>query len=145
MFAGLYLYDRWDWQQRYPVIRLSFGSGVMRNREELDVRIRHQLRHAREAFTDEAAPETDITGEFFDVLALAHRTSGKPVVLLIDEYDKPILDNLLRPEQARELREGLKNLYSVIKEADQHLHFVLITGVSKFSKVSLFSGLEQFA
>ncbi|MCE8040532.1 AAA family ATPase, partial [Halomonas sp. MCCC 1A11062] len=51
--------------------------------------------------------------------------------------------NLLEPERARELREGLKNLYSVLKDADPHLAFVLLTGVSKFNKVSLFSGLNN--
>lgn len=74
------------------------------------------------------------------MLELAYTSTGQQVVLLIDEYDKPILDNLLDPECARELREGLKNLYSVIKDADPHLQ---ITGVSKFSKVSLFSGLNN--
>ena len=143
LFEGLYLHDRWDWQTTHPVIRLSFGSGVMRNREELDTRIRHQLRKERERFTLATAPETDIPGEFSDLLELAHQTTGQPVVLLIDEYDKPILDNILEPERARELREGLKNLYSVIKDADPHLHLVMITGVSKFSKVSLFSGLNN--
>ncbi|WP_300274756.1 ATP-binding protein [Halomonas sp.] len=143
LFEGLYIHDRWDWQQTHPVIRLSFGSGVMRNREELDERIRHQLRKERERFTQVAAPKADIPGEFSDLLEFAHQETGQPVVLLIDEYDKPILDNILDPERARELREGLKNLYSVIKDADPHLHLVLITGVSKFSKVSLFSGLNN--
>ncbi|MBK1736210.1 hypothetical protein CKO15_13225 [Halorhodospira abdelmalekii] len=143
LFEGLYIHDRWDWQQTHPVIRLSFGSGVMRNREELDTRIRHQLRKERERFTQTTAAETDIPGEFSDLLELAHRETGQPVVLLIDEYDKPILDNILEPERARELREGLKNLYSVLKDAGPHLHLVLITGVSKFSKVSLFSGLNN--
>lgn len=143
LFAGLYIHDRWDWQQTNPVIRLSFGSGVMRNREELDVRIRHQLRQERARFTDQPVSETDIAGEFSDLLQLACEKTGRPVVLLIDEYDKPILDNISDEERARELREGLKNLYSVIKDADPYLKLVLITGVSKFSKVSLFSGLNN--
>ncbi|WP_254277517.1 ATP-binding protein [Halomonas sp. 3H] len=143
LFEGLYLHDRWDWEQTHPVVRLSFGSGVMRNREELDERIRHQLRKSREYLDLPTTPKADVPGEFSDLLELAHQTTGRPVVLLIDEYDKPILDNILEPERARELREGLKNLYSVIKDADPHLHLVLITGVSKFSKVSLFSGLNN--
>lgn len=73
----------------------------MRNREELDARIRHQLRKERARFTKAAAPETDIPGEFSDLLELAHRETSQPVVLLIDEYDKPTLDNLLDPERAR--------------------------------------------
>ena len=143
LFEGLYIHDRWDWQAHHPVVRLSFGSGVLQDRAELDVRIRHQLARNREALGLPAAADTDITGAFSDLIAAAHRQHGQRVVVLIDEYDKPILDNLRDPERARELREGLKNLYSVLKDADPHLRFVLLTGVSKFSKVSLFSGLNN--
>ena len=69
---------------------------------------------------------------------------GERVVVLVDEYDKPILDNLTDPDTARELRDGLRNLYSVIKgSGDAHIRFAFLTGVSKFSKVSLFSGLNN--
>jgi hypothetical protein len=142
LFAGLYLYDRWDWQQTYPVIHLSFGSGVLSSREMLDTHI-HELLDALAQQQGVVLRNTSIAGRFGELIQHTHQHTGQPVVLLIDEYDKPILDNLLHPEQARELREGLKNLYSVIKDADPHLHFVLITGVSKFSKVSLFSGLNN--
>ncbi len=73
----------------------------------------------------------------------AHKKYGQGAVLLIDEYDKPILDNIENTDIATQNREGLKNLYSVIKDADPFLKFVLLTGVSKFSKVSLFSGLNN--
>ncbi|WP_185974948.1 AAA family ATPase, partial [Tepidimonas taiwanensis] len=62
---------------------------------------------------------------------------------LIDEYDKPILDNLGDKAVAAAMREGLRNLYSVLKDQDAHLRFVFLTGVSKFSKVSIFSGLNN--
>jgi hypothetical protein len=65
------------------------------------------------------------------------------VVVLVDEYDKPILDNITEPETARQMRDGLRNLYSVIKDSDAHIRFAFLTGVSKFSKVSLFSGLNN--
>ena len=60
-----------------------------------------------------------------------------------DEYDKPLLDNISNRTVAADLREGLKDVYSVLKDADAHLKFVLLTGVSKFSKVSIFSGLNN--
>ncbi|MEL7964994.1 ATP-binding protein [Vreelandella neptunia] len=143
LFEGLHIHDRWDWQQRYPVIRISFADGVMQSREALDERIREQLWVQREQLGITQHHKTDIPGEFSALIRAAHQHYGQRVVILIDEYDKPILDNILAPERARELREGLKNLYSVIKDADPHLHFVLLTGVSKFSKVSLFSGLNN--
>jgi len=64
-------------------------------------------------------------------------------VVLVDEYDKPILDNIEEPETAREIRDGLRNFYSVLKAQGAHLRFVMLTGGSKFSKVSLFSGLNN--
>jgi hypothetical protein len=143
LFEGLYIYDRWDWRAKHPVIRLSFGSGVMRSREELDVRIRQQLSMARRHLGLASGRQSDIAGEFFELIEDAHTQHGQTAVVLIDEYDKPILDNILDAERARELREGLKNLYSVLKDADPHLRFVFLTGVSKFSKVSLFSGLNN--
>jgi hypothetical protein len=143
LFEGLYIHGRWDWQTKHPVIRLSFGSGVMRNRDELDVRIRDQLRIIRNDLGLSPGVPTDIAGEFLALIRDAHEHHHQAAVVLIDEYDKPILDNILEPNKARELREGLKNLYSALKDADPHLRMVLLTGVSKFSKVSLFSGLNN--
>lgn len=65
------------------------------------------------------------------------------MVVLIDEYDKPILDSISRPEEAREMRDALRNLYAVLKASDAHIQFVMLTGVSKFSKADLFSGLNN--
>lgn len=143
LFEGLHIHERWDWHTKHPVIGLSFGSGVMRNREELDVRIRQQLSMIRRQLGLSAGRQSDIAGEFFELIEEAHTLHGRTVVVLIDEYDKPILDNILDPDKARELREGLKNLYNTLKDADAHLRMVLLTGVSKFSKVSLFSGLNN--
>jgi hypothetical protein len=143
LFDGLYIHDRWDWQTKHPVIRLSFGSGVMRNRDELDVRIRQQLSMARRHLGLSSGRQSDIAGEFYELIEDTHTQHGQTAVVLIDEYDKPILDNILDPDRAREMREGLKNLYSTLKDADPHLRMVLLTGVSKFSKVSLFSGLNN--
>ncbi|MBE0506137.1 MAG: ATP-binding protein [Marinospirillum sp.] len=143
LFEGLYIKNRWDWNKKYPVIRISFGSGVLTSREQLDQRIREQLYVNRQRLGVEPDHATDIAGEFAELIRLAHSTHSQRVVVLIDEYDKPILDNILDSEKAREQREGLKNLYSVLKDSDEHLAFVLLTGVSKFSKVSLFSGLNN--
>ena len=69
--------------------------------------------------------------------------AGQRAVVLVDEYDKPILDALDAPEVARANRDFLRGLYAVIKDSDAHIRFSFITGVSKFSKVSLFSGLNN--
>ncbi|MDZ7858355.1 ATP-binding protein [Sphaerotilus sp.] len=146
LFTGLAAETRWDWSRRLPVIRIDFGDGVLHGRAELDRRILDQLRVNREALGVPVltGPQADdVAGQFGELIRQAHASTSERVVVLIDEYDKPILDNIDRPETAREMREGLKNLYSVLKGADAHLKFVFLTGVSKFSKVSLFSGLNH--
>ena len=146
LFADLAADARWDWSVKYPVIRISFGSGVLQSREQLDQRIRDILRVNRvylDVQLPKNLPDTDIAGNFADLILQAHQKYGRRAVVLIDEYDKPILDNISTPPIATDLREGLKNLYTVLKDADEHLKFVFLTGVSKFSKVSLFSGLNN--
>lgn len=85
----------------------------------------------------------DIAGRFSDLIRNAHQQYQTLAVVLINEYDKPILDNITNPNATAETRECLKNLYPVINDADPYLRFCLLTGVSKFSKVSLFSGLNN--
>ncbi|BCU08257.1 ATP-binding protein [Allochromatium tepidum] len=145
LFRGLYIHERWDWSRRHPVIRFDFSVGVLRNREELDQRIDWLLRdNARRLGLIETEWGADIPGRFAELIQAARAATGQPVVILVDEYDKPILDNITDPTGAgAEIREGLKNLYSVMKGHDADIRFVFMTGVTKFSKVSLFSGLNQ--
>ena len=146
LFKGLAAETRWDWSKKHPVIRISFGDGVLQSRAELDEAIRELLRMQRVALNlplPAGLPEDYIAGNFRELIAQTHQASGQRVVVLVDEYDKPILDNITDQATATDMREGLKNLYSVLKGADEHLKFVFITGVSKFSKVSLFSGLNN--
>jgi hypothetical protein len=143
LFDGLYAEQHWDWSRRYPVIRLSFAEGRLDSRAALEESIADQLaRNARRLQLPPPGPRASH-------LALSHliedaaRHHGAGAVVLVDEYDKPILDNLSDPDVARAMREGLRNLYSVLKAQDAHLRFVFLTGVSKFSKVSIFSGLNH--
>ncbi|MCF7977098.1 MAG: ATP-binding protein [Chromatiaceae bacterium] len=143
LFEGLQAHHRWDWSRRFPVIRLSFGGGIVQSRAELDRRILALLRNNQQALNLACTDGTDVAGCFEELIRSAHAKTGERVVVLIDEYDKPILDNLRDPNIARALRDGLRNLYSVIKDSDAHIRFAFLTGVSKFSKVSLFSGLNN--
>ncbi|MBE7527654.1 MAG: ATP-binding protein [Burkholderiales bacterium] len=142
LFRGLYCHDHWDWSIRYPVIRLSFGGGVVRNREELDTKISELLRINQEVLGIRCQQSAGSVC-FAELIREACRQFGQRCVVLVDEYDKPILDNIAEPETARAMREGLRNLYSVIKDNDAHIRFAFLTGVSKFSKVSIFSGLNN--
>jgi hypothetical protein len=143
LFSGLHADARWDWSQRFPVVRVSFSDGVLHSRAELDTRIRLLLQDNYTQLGLALPQGQDIAGLFGHLLQQAHARSGQRVVVLVDEYDKPILDNITDSDAARQMRDGLRNLYSVIKGQDAHIRFAMLTGVSKFSKVSLFSGLNQ--
>jgi len=142
LFRGLQVHDKWDWSRRCPVIRISFAGGVLDSRLALDECIA-ELLSDNELALGVRGEHASIAGRFGELIRLAAEKHGERIVVLIDEYDKPILDNLARPEVARAMRDGLRNLYSVIKGQDAHIRFAMLTGVSKFSKVSLFSGLNN--
>ncbi len=142
LFQGLYCHERWDWAKRYPVIRISFAEGVLQSRAELDQRIQEILNHQARLLSC-SLTEHSLAGQFSELIEQVKHQYGQRVVILVDEYDKPILDNLTKPDIAKVMRDGLRNLYSVIKGQDAHIRFAMLTGVSKFSKVSLFSGLNN--
>ncbi|MEB3146397.1 MAG: AAA family ATPase, partial [Cylindrospermopsis raciborskii 1523720] len=142
LFEGLYIYDQWDWSRKFPVIKIDFAGGVLKNRQELDLRILDIL-HENAEYLGVSYESTDIPGKLGTLIRKAMAKYGQRAVVLVDEYDKPILDNIDNPPIAAEMREGLKNLYSVLKQQDANIQFIFMTGVTKFSKVSLFSGLNQ--
>ncbi len=142
LFRGLQCHDQWDWSVKYPVIRISFAEGRLESRAQLDERI-HELLDKNQKALGVQCTRTSIPGCFGELMELAEEKFGRRCVVLVDEYDKPILDNLTRPDIARAMSEGLRNLYSVIKGQDAHVKFAFLTGVSKFSKVSIFSGLNN--
>lgn len=143
LFRGLYAATRWDWSVRYPVVSISFGGGHLKSRDDLLNRLSTQLSRI-EAEKGVTPPSGESIAERFRSLLIhCHHSTGRRVVVLVDEYDKPILDVIEKRETAREMRDTLKDLYSVIKESDPHVRFAFLTGVTKFSKVSLFSGLNN--
>ena len=142
LFEGLDIHGHWDWSVRHPVVRLDFGSGDFKEPDHLHKDLMAQLAviedDAMVAGRFDTAP-----ARLRHLLKALHRQSGRRVVVLVDEYDKPILEALDLPEVARANRDYLRGLYSTIKSSDAHIKFTLLTGVSKFSKVSLFSGLNN--
>ena len=142
LFEGLYIHDRWDWSVRYPVIRLSFGSGNFKESGDLQANLLDQLA-AIERRTGVVVEAETVPGRFAYLIEALHDRAGQPVAVLVDEYDKPILDALEIPEVARANRDFLRGLYATIKDSDAYIKFTFLTGVSKFSKVSLFSGLNN--
>ena len=142
LFAGLAIHDGWDWSVRHPVLRLSFGSGNFNEPGHVATSLMAQL----DAVERESGVASDYrTGpqRFAHLLESLHRRAGQRVVVLVDEYDKPMLDALEAPETARANRDYLRGLYAVIKDSDAHVRFAFLTGVTRFSRVNLFSGLNN--
>ena len=142
LFAGLYLEDNWDWSIRYPVIHFDFGvSSAYESKERWLTDVHATLDLCAERYGIKLL-QTDYGAKFGELIRKLSEHLGRKVVVLVDEYDKPILDNITNLDLAIELREMLKGLYVYIKSNDVYLKFAMLTGVSKFSKVSLFSGLN---
>ncbi len=142
LFKGLHIHGRHDWSRRHPVVRLSFGGGNFGEPGYVHTNVLAQLEGAAEEAGLEARYAT-APDRFRHLLRTLHRHTGQRVAVLVDEYDKPILDALDTPEVARANRAFLRGLYGVIKDSDAHVRFTFLTGVSKFSKVSLFSDLNN--
>ena len=142
LFLGLAAEKRWDWAKKHPVIRISFGGGVFKSRVELEQGIHKNLSYYESHF--HLPPRySDNRSRFSDLIERLYQQTGQGVVVLVDEYDKPILDSIETDVIALEVRECLKDLYAVLKDCDRYLRFVFLTGISKFSKVNLFSGLNN--
>ena len=142
LFEGLYIHDRWDWSVRHPVLRLDFSSGTYQGPDDLQKEVAAQLNTLEEE-AEVVSRDDTASARFRHLMKVLHERTGQGVAVLVDEYDKPILDALDTPEVARANRDLLRGLYSTAKFADAHIRFTFITGVSKFSKVSLFSGLNN--
>ena len=181
LFRGLAVHDAWDWSKRHPVVRLSFAGGNFKRPGELPASITRQIAAVERRAAVRASETASPAGRFADLLEALHERTGERVVVLVDEYDKPILDARPGPRpaadeggtsssagsaspvgaqaeagrggadrggashagmQAEANRDDLRGLYGMLKDCDAHLERTFLTGVSKFSKVSLFSDLN---
>ena len=142
LFKGLTVHEQWDWSVKYPVLRFSFGSGNFTDPNYLQQNLMAQL-DKLESQADSQSGYTTCPERFQYLIRHLHQQTGLPVVILVDEYDKPILDALQDPIVARKNRDFLRGFYGTIKDHDAHIKFSFLTGVSKFSKVSIFSGLNN--
>ncbi|WP_461871480.1 AAA family ATPase [Hydrogenobaculum sp.] len=143
LFKELYLYDNWDWEKKYPVVYISFGMGTHQTPEKLRQNIAFQLKLNKQNLDIDCENNNSFSACFTELILKAYDKYSSPIVVLVDEYDKPILDAIENFEMAKENREILKDFYSPLKDLDPYLKLVFLTGVSRFSKVSIFSGLNQ--
>lgn len=147
LFNGLYIYDKWNWEETFPILRIDFTSGDYSSEKSIRNKLLHVLSSRCETHglnPKECYSET--LGIYLEnTIKKTSQKFNQKVVVLIDEYDKPILDNITRDKKETAIiaRDTLKTFYSAIKQSDAYIKFVFITGVSKFSKLNLFSGLNN--
>ncbi len=142
LFRGLAIHGGWDWSVRHPVLRLSFGGGRFRREDDVPAHVAGQLEMLEKRAGIAPRPAA-ASIRFRRLVRELHERTGRRVVVLVDDYDKPVLDLLDAPTACRANRDFLCGLYSVVKECDAHVHFTLLAGVSRFSTGSIFSGLNN--
>ncbi|MDR1819299.1 MAG: AAA family ATPase [Methanobrevibacter sp.] len=142
LFKDLYVYDKWNWEETYPVIRIDFSGGILRSTDDLKYYLIDTLEEIAELYNINLKHET-IDGKFRELIKKLYDRHGKKVVVLIDEYDKPILDNISYLDVRDNMNKILHDFYQILKSQDDNLRFVFLTGVSKFVGTSIFSGLNN--
>jgi hypothetical protein len=154
LFKGLAIEPDWDWSKTYPVLKLDMGSCQASSVADLWIKINTMLKAESERLGIPLRADEPASGKFrflmSDMIAAADRRAKEndpssgvdKMVLLVDEYDKPLLGHIGK-DDVNEIRDALKEFYSVIKTCEGYQRFAFITGVSKFSKVSIFSDLNN--
>ncbi len=142
LFEGLWIAYKWDWSQTFPIIRLSLAAiGHAGGLPEALAEAMHDIAEKYQIELKKKHP-----GSLFrELIAKIAEKTGKNVVILIDEYDRPIVDYIdpYNLEMVNRQRDTLKQFFGILKDASNLIRFLFITGVSKFSKVSIFSDLNH--
>lgn len=142
LFEGLAIYDlETDWK-KYPIFHIDLNTANFREKDSLYTVLNDYLTTWESKYGTRES-EATLALRFKGVIARAAEKEGCGVVILIDEYDKPILQTLRDPELQAEHRAQLKAFYSVLKTQDRYIKFAFLTGVTKFGKVSVFSDLNN--
>ena len=142
LFKGLYIEQvEKEWTE-YPVLRLSLASSKHMEKEQLEDYLLHILEEHERRFGI-SANHSEPNIRLMNLITSVYEKTGKQVVILIDEYDAPLLDVLHEKEKLPVLRQVMRNFYSPLKDADPYLKFVFLTGITKFSQLSIFSELNN--
>lgn len=142
LFEGLAIYDLETEWKKYPIFHIDLNTANFREKDSLYTVLNDYLTSWEDKYGTRES-EATLALRFKGVIARAAEKEGCGVVILIDEYDKPILQTLRDPELQAEHRAQLKAFYSVLKTQDRYIKFAFLTGVTKFGKVSVFSDLNN--
>ncbi len=148
LFKGLYIYDKKNergenaWT-KYPVIAFYLSGGNYKSQDGLELTLDETLSEFEDKYGIQRG-KYDLPNRFKRVIKGAHDKTHHGVVVLVDEYDKPLLETMYdAPDQEKKNRDLYKAFFSVLKDVDGSLRFVFFTGITKFTKVSIFSDLNQ--
>lgn len=141
LFIGLWAEEHWDWSRKHPVVHVDLSMCDNATPATLAASLDEQLVSAAEAMG--LTVEGATLPSRFSKLIKSAASSGTGTVVIIDEYDKPILDHITDQAEAAAMRSVLHGFYGVLKGSDGYLRMALVTGISKFARVSLFSALNQ--
>ena len=142
IFRGLAVDSyKWDWQT-YPVIRIDFGQSGYRSKDSLEQMLDYILSDYEKKYGVEKN-SANLQIRLISIIKTAREKTGLKVVVLVDEYEKPVTDNIDNREVMEYNREILRSFYQVLKSADPYLKMVFLTGVTKFGQMSVFSGLNN--
>lgn len=143
LFKGLYIDSVEKEWAAYPVLRFDMSTAKHGGPEELTQELSSKLSKYELVYGKGLPDETNLNQRLLGLIERAHVQTGRKTVVLIDEYDAPLLDVAHRTDELCQLREIMRNFYSPLKYCDPHLQFVFITGITKFSQLSIFSELNN--
>lgn len=142
LFEGLAIQSLEKEWKEYPVLHLDLTGSPYTELSQLKINLDQHLRNWESLYNVTVVSE-DLSSRFKNIIDAAYRKTGQKVVILIDEYEKPIIDNIDNPELMEQFRRELQGFYSVIKGKDNAIRFAFLTGVTKLGKMSIFSGLNN--
>ncbi|MDR2709429.1 MAG: AAA family ATPase [Elusimicrobiota bacterium] len=144
LFEGLYIYDKWDWEKTYPVIRIDFSDAQITNVESLENFLSNELSNIGQKLGITLDREDHAGGKFYELIRTLSKTTNRQVVVLVDECDKAMRNNFKNPKELEEVQKYLGNFFEILKGADAHIHFVLIMNVLKIIFAGIFSGFNNY-
>ena len=133
----------WDWEP-YPVLYLDLNTSKYKEPGELNDVLDRQFRKWEELYEVDVK-DTALSQRLATIIEAAFMKTGKGVVILVDEYDKPLVNNINNPEQFESYRNALAAIYSNFKSSADYIKLVFLTGVSRFGKLSVFSDLNNIS
>ncbi|MDE7409840.1 MAG: AAA family ATPase, partial [Muribaculaceae bacterium] len=142
LFKGLYIDSaEWDWEE-YPVLKLDLNTDRYDGQGHLEGVLDNLFRGWEKKYGVDVK-DVDYSQRFKTIIKTAHEKTGRQVVILVDEYDKPLVGNLNKDDDFEHYRAKLASIYSNFKSSAEHIRLVFLTGVSRFSKLSVFSDLNN--